>query len=221
MKSPLALAALVLILLAFAVIALRLGARSDTGSYRGRKLMTENEREFFWRLRRALPGYHVFPQVAMTALLEPASRNRRQAHADRLRIAQQRIDYVVCDPNCEVVAVIELDDRTHSAARDLRRDARLEQGGVRSIRFQSRHKPTVEAIRAAVLPAEPSLFPGSARPMPQADAGRAEQRQAHAQVIGPERLDAVDHGQPGQRGGDVDRAIAGVHPAAGGGVQGQ
>jgi len=174
MNSSLALAALVLILLAFAVLAQRLGSRSDLGVYRGRKLMTENEREFFWRLRRALPGYHVFPQVAMSALLEASDGNRKRAHADRLRIAQQRVDYVVCDPNCEVVAVVELDDRTHSARKDQRRDARLEQGGIRTIRFQSRHKPDVEAIRMAILPAAgvPVSAAGkSEHPLPHADRG--------------------------------------------------
>jgi len=169
-----AMAALVLILLAFAVMTLRLGDRSALGAYRGRKLMTENEREFFWRLRRALPGYHVFPQVAMSALLEASSGNRKRAHADRLRIAQQRVDYVVCDPNCEVVIVVELDDRTHSARKDQQRDARLEQGGIRTVRFQSRHKPDVEAIRMAILPAvghPASTAEKSEHPLPHAERG--------------------------------------------------
>jgi hypothetical protein len=41
-------------------------------SYYGEKkpLMTANEREFFGRLARALPDYHVFPQVAFNALLD-------------------------------------------------------------------------------------------------------------------------------------------------------
>lgn len=181
MNSPLALVALLFILLAFAVITMRLGSRSDLGAYRGRKLMTENEREFFWRLRRALPGYHVFPQVAMSALLEASSGNSKRAHSDRLRIAQQRVDYVVCDPNCEVVAVVELDDRTHSARKDKRRDARLEQGGIRTVRFQSRHKPDLEAIRMAILPAigDPaSAAEKSEHPLPHVDRGASPMQAA-------------------------------------------
>ena len=58
--------------------------------------MTENELEFFGRLVAALPDHYVFPQVAMTALLEAASSDKKKSHGDRLRIAQQRADYVVC-----------------------------------------------------------------------------------------------------------------------------
>lgn len=122
-----------------------------TGAYRRRKLMTDNEQEFFGRLLAALPDHYVFPQVAMSALIEAASADKNTAHNDRLKITQQRSDYVVCTRNCEVVAVIELDDRTHSAAKDALRDSRLEQAGIRTVRFQSRNKPAVAALRIAIL----------------------------------------------------------------------
>lgn len=128
------------------------GAR-QTGTYKARELLTENEAEFFGRLVVALPDHYIFPQVAMTALIEAASRDKKQAHADRLRIAQHRADYVVCDRRCNVVAVVELDDRTHSRSKDKIRDARLQQAGIRTVRFESRSKPSAQTLRAAVLPA--------------------------------------------------------------------
>lgn len=128
------------------------GEKKDrTGSYRRRRLMTENELEFFGRLVVALPDHYIFPQVAMSALLDPASGDKAKAHGDRLRIAQQRVDYVVSTRGGEVVAVVELDDRTHVRAKDQLRDARLAQGAIRTVRFESRHKPRADAIRAAVL----------------------------------------------------------------------
>jgi hypothetical protein len=36
---------------------------------RRKPLLTANESEFFHRLQRALPGFHVFPQVSFTAFL--------------------------------------------------------------------------------------------------------------------------------------------------------
>lgn len=87
----------------------------------------------------------------MSALLESASSDEKVAHSDRLSIAQQRVDYIVCTRRCEVVAVVELDDKTHSRAKDELRDARLEQAGIRTVRFQARHKPKVEAIRTIIL----------------------------------------------------------------------
>jgi hypothetical protein len=71
-------------------------SKGQTGTYCRRKLMTDNEEEFFGRLVVALPDHYVFPQVAMAAMLQSASTNGRTAHSDRLRIAQQRVDYAVC-----------------------------------------------------------------------------------------------------------------------------
>lgn len=141
----------VFLILAFALIWPLLKRPRQAGTYKSRPLMTENEAEFFGRLVVALPDHYIFPQVAMTALIEAASKDKKTAHSDRLRIAQQRTDFVVCDRSCRVVAVVELDDRTHSRSKDKIRDARLEGAGLRSVRFQSTSKPSVGALRAAVL----------------------------------------------------------------------
>lgn len=148
-----ALLLLVLAVIALVVIALskRPKGGSETGTYRQRKLMTDNEEEFFGRLVAALPDHYVFPQVAMSALIESASSDKAKAHSDRLKVAQQRVDYVVCTTRCEIVAVVELDDRTHSRTKDELRDSRLEQAGIRTVRFQSRNKPKADAIRTAIL----------------------------------------------------------------------
>jgi hypothetical protein len=143
---------LVIVAVVVAAILSRRKAQEKIGRYKARRLLTDNELEFFGRLTRALPDHCIFPQVSMTALLEASSADKKQAHSDRLRIAQQRADYVVCDTSCNVVAVVELDDRTHSRAKDETRDGRLKQGGIRTVRFQSRDKPTVDTIRATVLP---------------------------------------------------------------------
>ncbi len=144
---------LVLGALALAVVAAKSKSAKTrrNGTYRQRSLMTDNEEEFFGRLVVALPDHYIFPQVAMSALIESASSDKKVAHSDRLSIAQKRVDYVVCTRRCEVVAVVELDDKTHSRAKDELRDARLEQAGIRTVRFQARNKPKVDAIRAMIL----------------------------------------------------------------------
>jgi len=149
MTIVLAVVFVVVVLMALTFAKIKTGDRA--GKYKSRALMTDNELEFFGRLVAALPGHYIFPQVAMSALLDTASSDKKIAHSDRLRIAQQRVDYVVCNQRCEVVAVVELDDKTHSRAKDKVRDSRLEQASIRTVRFQSRQKPTAEAIRAAVL----------------------------------------------------------------------
>jgi hypothetical protein len=143
---------LVVLVAAFLLVLLKNSKGTNRiGTYKQRNLMTDNEAEFFGRLVVALPDHYIFPQVAMSALLDSTSGDKRTAHADRLRIAQQRVDYVVCTKRCEVIAVVELDDRTHSRAKDQLRDARLEQGRIRTVRFQARSKPGVDAIRTMIL----------------------------------------------------------------------
>lgn len=121
-------------------------------TYKPRKLMTPNELDFFNRLVVALPAHYIFPQVSMSALIEPATTDQKRAHSDRLRIAQQRVDFVVSDKNGEVVVIVELDDRTHSSAKDKMRDARCKEAGIRTVRFNSKNKPTIEVIQTSVFP---------------------------------------------------------------------
>lgn len=155
---------ILLALVVLAVIAILILAQLTPGptdeQYKRRKLMTDNELEFFGRLVMALPDHFIFPQVSMSALLEPSSKDNKRAHSDRLRIAQQRVDYLVCNRDCDIIAVVELDDKTHSGHKDAIRDQRLQQGGIRTIRFQSRSKPTPDGIRSSVLP--PTVVPGTA-----------------------------------------------------------
>lgn len=151
MKVLIAIVIFAILAAALTVAMKRPQGKERAGAYRARKLMTENELEFFGRLVAALPDHYIFPQVAMSALLEAASIDRKKSHSDRLRIAQQRADYIVCTRSCDLVAVIELDDRTHSTTRDQLRDSRLEQAGIRTVRFQSRSKPKADAIRLAIV----------------------------------------------------------------------
>lgn len=151
MKILIAIAIVAILAAGLAITMKRMQGKERAGAYRARKLMTENELEFFGRLVSALPDHYVFPQVAMSALLEAASNDRKKSHSDRLRIAQQRADYIVCTRSCDLVAVIELDDRTHSTTKDQLRDSRLAQAGIRTVRFQSRSKPTANAIRLEIV----------------------------------------------------------------------
>jgi len=113
-------------------------------------ILTANEAEFFRRLRRALPDAYIFPQVGMSALIGPKSSGKK-ALADFRRISQKRVDVAIYTAALELVAIVELDDRTHDAKRDATRDAYLQSAGIRTIRFQSRNKPDELKIRQAIL----------------------------------------------------------------------
>ncbi len=115
-----------------------------------KQLLTPNEVEFYHRLTRALPDYYVFPQVAFNALLDvdgyvPA----REFYFLRNRFEKKVADFVVCArPSCAVVAVVELDDKTHVDKKDEKRDALLKAAGYRIVRFLSRNKPSESEIAA-------------------------------------------------------------------------
>jgi len=125
--------------------------------YRRRAVMTPNELEFFGRIARALPGMHVCPQVAMHALIEPTSPDAKVRLIDFRRISQKVVDYAIFDAQWTLVLVIELDDRTHVASRDAVRDGYMSSAGIRTLRYQSRSKPSEAQIAADVLgPREPA-----------------------------------------------------------------
>jgi hypothetical protein len=120
---------------------------------RAKQLLTDNELEFMERLRIALPEFQISPQVAMGALVEVTlPRSHPDFWAARREFAEKIVDYVVSSPGrLEVVAVIELDDKTHDATKDALRDELLSSVGIRTIRFQSRAKPTPAEIRSRLL----------------------------------------------------------------------
>ncbi len=116
-----------------------------------KRFLSEAEARVLGFLEAALPGHRIMAQVAMGALLAPGETDRRRAHATRNRFAQKIVDFaVVTRDTAEVVALVELDDRTHSAAKDARRDTMTAAAGYRTIRISSRPRPTAESVREAV-----------------------------------------------------------------------
>ena len=120
--------------------------------YRAKPLLTENETEFFERLLSALPDYHVFPQVAFRAIMAPYSRSSSKNYMKEFSsIGSKHCDFLICKKgNLMPVAIIELDDKTHSATKDKIRDAMTASAGYKTIRFQSREKPTIHEIKIAI-----------------------------------------------------------------------
>lgn len=139
----------VLIVLAVALLLVR-GRKSWLARIQRKSLLTSNETEFFHRLMRALPSYWVFPQVSFAAFLTDDGKLARNARWSlRARFDRKIADFVVCERgSLKIVALIELDDSTHSASADRKRDALTKAAGYQTLRFQSRQKPTEAEIAA-------------------------------------------------------------------------
>jgi very-short-patch-repair endonuclease len=131
----------------------------DEARFKAKPLLTANELEFLGRLEAAAPELRFFAQVAMGAMLEPAvpRSDRRGYYRLRGMFSQKIVDFVAQGrADGSVVAVIELDDRTHNPDKDARRDAMLQSAGYRIVRWNSKAKPDAAAIRAALLPPPPA-----------------------------------------------------------------
>ena len=122
-----------------------------SGGVKAKRLLTDNEFEFLARLEAACPELRFHAQVSMGAVLEPSvPRSDRKAFLRvRGRFAQKIIDFVAQDRNSgDVVAIIELDDRTHNTEKDAKRDDLLQSAGYRTVRWDAKNKPNAVAIRA-------------------------------------------------------------------------
>ncbi len=123
--------------------------------FTSRPLMTDNELEFFARLKKALPECTIFSQVAMSGILDVTLQKGDPAYwSARSQFDRKRIDYVVCTRGAErLIAVVELDDRSHDGKRDedAKRDAMLATAGIRTVRFPSSPRPDERQIRDRVL----------------------------------------------------------------------
>jgi len=114
-----------------------------------KRLMTAAEVRFWHRLEAAVPDHRISCQVSMGALLKPVrGLSRQDWWRNYGRFSQKIVDFVVVDRGGEVVAVVELDDASHSRSNDANRDALLDRGGYRVLRFDVRRFPTVTDIRS-------------------------------------------------------------------------
>jgi hypothetical protein len=149
LTEPLVIAAALIIAIAAAFILVG-GRKPWIARLRRKPLLTANEAEFFHRLQRALPGFLVFPQVSFAAFLTDDGQLSRNAQwAVRAKFDRKIADFVICERgSLNVVALVELDDRTHDARADRQRDAITKAANYQTIRYQSRKKPSEAEIAA-------------------------------------------------------------------------
>ncbi|MGK5038775.1 DUF2726 domain-containing protein [Janthinobacterium sp. GB1R12] len=104
-------------------------------------ILTTREQQMFSLLTTALPECIVLTQVAFSALITA------EGWQSRNRFNRKVADFVLCSKQMNVIAVIELDDRSHIGRElfDRERDAMLKQAGHTTIRYHS--VPPAEIIR--------------------------------------------------------------------------
>lgn len=116
-------------------------------------LMTKAERRVIAYVEAALPRARIHAQVSMGALMKPArGLDRRTSTITRNRFSSKRVDFVAEDRETgAIIAIIELDDRTHNASNDRWRDNLTSSAGYKTIRLPAGEHHTHETVRNRIL----------------------------------------------------------------------
>jgi hypothetical protein len=116
--------------------------------------VTRVEAQTLAYIKEMFPKVRVHCQVAMSALIAPAkglsSKERLWTHR---RYGQKVVDLVLQDrASGKIIALVELDDRTHNQAKDRARDKITAAGGYPTIRLTAKMLPTRSSVAAALKP---------------------------------------------------------------------
>ena len=120
-------------------------------------LLTAAERSFFGVLQQAIASdYQIFAKVRLADIVRPVRNPSRSGWQSAFnRITGKHVDFVLCDKErISVVAVIELDDRTHErldrGIRDNLVDAALTDAAIPILRISARQNYSPAQIRERV-----------------------------------------------------------------------
>ncbi|HEV2610129.1 MAG TPA: DUF2726 domain-containing protein [Noviherbaspirillum sp.] len=120
-----------------------------TPRFRSKPMLAGPYLEFFETLRSSLPDYHVFPQVALSALVDPIGGPKGRRFAVDC-INGRRAGYAVFDQDMQLVAIVELSHRSRATRKEAALEACLAKAGIKTLRFYSTQMPSETAIRHAV-----------------------------------------------------------------------
>ncbi len=143
----------VVVFLAFLKAKGRGGIGDQAWPFYAKKPLSQPEQVLYFRLVQALPEHIILAQVQLSRLLGVKKGNNYQAWFNRIN--RMSADFVVCNKDSSIVAVIELDDATHQKedrqAADAKKDKALASANVRVIRWQARAIPDVANIQSTFM----------------------------------------------------------------------
>lgn len=118
-----------------------------------KKPLTQPEQVLYFRLIEALPDHMVLAQVQLSRFLGVKKGHNYQTWSNRIN--RMSADFVVCQKDASIAAVIELDDSTHQKpnrqSADNKKDKALEAAEIKVIRWQVSSMPTITEIQAALI----------------------------------------------------------------------
>ena len=154
----------IILLLVFAVVVIVVltilkarvqgGAGNEVWPFYAKKPLSQPEQILYFRLVQALPAHIILAQVQLSRLLGVKKGNNFQAWSNRIN--RMSADFVVCNKDSSIVAVIELDDATHQRndrqAADAKKNKALGSAGVQVVRWQAKTLPDISTIQSTFTP---------------------------------------------------------------------
>lgn len=124
-------------------------AASATPPAAAQRFLGQAESLLYYLLKAGLPDSEVFAGVSLARVVGAAGEGREQ---QLRRLAQYQLDFVVCDKNMQVVAVVEVESAAGADAAGDRRvkSDLLKQAGIRLIRINPSALPQREQIRILI-----------------------------------------------------------------------
>ncbi|HEY8027504.1 MAG TPA: DUF2726 domain-containing protein [Burkholderiaceae bacterium] len=136
--------------------------------YEEKPMLNKDEMVLFGRLCRALPNCYIFPQIALSSLMEPSEGDRQRTPHHFERIEKLAVDFAVFDGDMALVCVIILEPEGIIGADPMKHailDRCLKSATIKAMRWNTNNKPSVEQISRAILPmtnsSKPTLESGS------------------------------------------------------------
>jgi very-short-patch-repair endonuclease len=123
-----------------------------------KKPLSPPEQVLYFRLVEALPDHIILAQVQLSRFLGVKQGHNYQSWSNRIN--RMSADFLVCNKDSSIAAVIELDDSTHQKpdrqTADAKKDKALQAAEIKIIRWQAKTIPDISSIKAAFQP-QPNL----------------------------------------------------------------
>lgn len=120
-------------------------------------LFTTAERSFLGVLDQAVSEkFRIFGKVRVADIITPAKGlDRKNWQSAFNRISSKHFDYVLCSKeSLEVIAVIELDDKSHTSKKAIKRDKLIESAcksaDIKLIRFKAKRNYRVHDVSGSI-----------------------------------------------------------------------
>jgi hypothetical protein len=148
----------ILVVIFIAIVFFKSKSKSSSSAneiwpYYAKKPLTQPEQILYFRLVEALPEHIILAQVQLSRFLGVKKGNNYQSWANRIN--RMSADFVVCNKDSSIVAVIELDDSTHQKAdrqvADDKKNKALEAAEIKIVRWQVKSLPDVATIKAELI----------------------------------------------------------------------